>query len=183
MSERAGADDLLARAGEALLALSAERPWSAISLRLVAETAGVPFPDLYAAADGKAALLTHVSAGFDRQALATAATASEDPHDRLFDAVMARVEAMEPHRAALTAIARDAGPAAFVPHFPATARAILEAAGVDATAPRLAGMIALWARSAQVWRDDEGALNRTMAEIDKRLRQFRAAMGRIGAGF
>jgi hypothetical protein len=90
---------------------------------------------------------------------------------------------MEPHRAALTAMARDAGPAAYATHFPSTARALLEAAGLDATAPRLIAMTALWARTAQVWRDDEGALNRTMAEIDRRLRQFRSAMSRIGQGF
>ena len=44
-------------------------------------------------------------------------------------------------------------------------------------------MAAVWARTAQVWRDDEGALNRTMAEIDKRLKQMRTHLGRLGAGF
>ncbi|MEO8926986.1 MAG: TetR family transcriptional regulator [Caulobacteraceae bacterium] len=176
-------DDILTQAGDALLAMAAERPWRDISLRSIAETAGLPLADLYARANGKAALLAHLSARFDTAALATAATASDDVHDRLFDAVMARVEAMEPHRAALIAIARAAGPLTLVPHFPPTARAILEAAGLDATPPRLAAMTALWARAAQVWRDDEGALNRTMAEIDKRLKQMRSRLGRIGAGF
>ncbi|MDQ2860837.1 MAG: TetR family transcriptional regulator [Pseudomonadota bacterium] len=175
--------DPLDRAADTLLALAAERPWPDISLRAVAEAAGLPLTELYASANSKAALLAHLSARFDRAALATAATASDDAHDRLFDAVMARVEAMEPHRAALTAIARAAGPLALVAHFPPTARAILEAAGLDANPPRLAAMTALWARIAQVWRDDEGALNRTMAEIDKRLKQMRSRLGRIGAGF
>jgi hypothetical protein len=143
----------------------------------------MPLAELYAAAPGKIALLAQLSARFDQAALATAETPSEDIHDRLFDAVMARVEAMGPHRDALIAIARDAGPFALIPHFPATARAILEAAGVDATPPRLAAMTAVWARVAQVWRDDEGAFNRTMAEIDKRLKEMRARLGRIGAGF
>jgi hypothetical protein len=44
-------------------------------------------------------------------------------------------------------------------------------------------MTAVWARVLQVWRDDEGALNRTMAEIDARLRQMRERLGRVGAGF
>jgi hypothetical protein len=44
-------------------------------------------------------------------------------------------------------------------------------------------MTLLWVRVVQVWRDDEGALNRTMAEIDKRLKQMRTRLGRIGAGF
>jgi AcrR family transcriptional regulator len=170
-------------AADALLVLAAERPWRHISLRDVAEKAGVSLVELYAQAPSKTALLALISARFDQAALATAATPSEDIHDRLFDAVMARVEAMGPDRDALTAIARDAGPLALIPHFPATARAILEAAGVDATAPRLAAMTAVWARVAQVWRDDEGALNRTMAEIDRRLKEMRRRLGRIGAGF
>jgi len=59
----------------------------------------------------------------------------------------------------------------------------LEAAGVEATAPRLAAMTAVWARVVQVWRDDEGALNRTMAELDKRLKQMADRLAKIGAGF
>ena len=176
-------DDVLERAGEALLALAAERPWGHISLRDVAERAGVMLSELYARTPGKLALLAHLSARYDRAALATAETPSEDVHDRLFDATMARVEAMEPHRAALVAIARELPRRALAPHLPPTARAILEAAGVEATLPRLAAMIAVWARVAQVWRDDEGALNRTMAEIDQRLKQMRAALARIRAGF
>ena len=44
-------------------------------------------------------------------------------------------------------------------------------------------MTAVWTRVLQVWRDDEGALNRTMAEIDRRLKQMRSQLKRIGAGF
>jgi AcrR family transcriptional regulator len=168
---------------QALLALAAERPWRAITLRDIAVAADVPFTDLYAQTPSKIALLAKLSARFDQAALATAATPSEDVHDRLFDAVMARLEAMEPDREALIAIARDAGPAALIPHFPATARAILEAAGVEATPVRLAAMVAVWARITQVWRDDEGALNRTMAEIDKRLKEMRRRLGQVRAGF
>jgi AcrR family transcriptional regulator len=166
-----------------LLALGAERPWRQITLRDVAERAGVRLSDLYAATASKDALLAHIAAGHDACALATAETPSDDIHDRLFDAVMARVEAMQPDRAALIAIARDAPRLTLVPHLPRTARALLEAAGVEATPPRVVAMALVWARVAQVWADDEGALNRTMAEIDRRLKQMRARLGRIGAGF
>jgi AcrR family transcriptional regulator len=167
----------------ALLDLAVEKPWRLVTLRDVAERADVPFADIYARTPSKTALLAQMSASFDEAALATAATRSPDVHDRLFDAVMARLEAMEPDREALIAIARDAGPVALVPHFPPTARAMLEAAGVEATPMRLAAMIAVWVRVAQVWRDDEGALNRTMAEIDKRLKEMRRRLGRVGSGF
>lgn len=167
----------------ALLALASDRPWRQITLRDVAERAGLPLADLYAVAASKEALLAHLAARQDAAALATAETPSEDPHDRLFDATMARVEAMQPDRAALIAIAREASALVLAPHFPRTARAILEAAGVEATPPRVLAMTLVWARVAQVWRDDEGALNRTMAEIDKRLKQMRSRLARIGAGF
>lgn len=176
-------DDILDPAVDAALALAADRPWREVSLRQIAERAGVDFTELYGKAPGKAMLLLRLGQRLDRAALATAATPSEDVHDRLFDAAMARIEAMEAQRPALLSIARDENPVALAVHFPLTARAILEAAGVSATAPRLAAMTLVWGRIVQVWRDDEGALNRTMAEIDKRLRQLRERLGRIGAGF
>ncbi|MHB8529881.1 MAG: TetR family transcriptional regulator [Caulobacteraceae bacterium] len=176
-------DDIGEKAAAALLKLAAERPWREIGLRAVAEEAGVSLGEIYQRANSKRALLVMLSATFDAAALATAATSSDDPHDRLFDAMMARIEAMEPHRQTLIAIARAETPLALAPHLPRTARAILEAAGLAATPLRLAAMTAVWARAVHVWRDDEGALNRTMAEIDKRLKQMRDRLGRIGAGF
>ena len=138
--------------------------------------------ELYAACRGKPALLAYLAERYDLAALAATQAASEDVHDRLFDATMARVEIMEPDRVALTAMAREMPRLALAPHFPRTARAILEAAGVEATLPRTAAMAAVWVRVAHVWRDDEGALNRTMAEIDRRLKQMRTRLARIRRG-
>jgi len=89
---------------------------------------------------------------------------------------------MEPWRAVLAGVEGSAV-VPLLPHLPRAARAILEAAGVEATAPRLAAMTAVWARIVQVWRADEGALNRTMAEIDKRLKQLRTRLNTVGQGF
>jgi hypothetical protein len=175
--------DVLDAAIDAALALAAERPWREVSLREIAERGGLDFAELYAEAPAKPLLVLRLSQRLDRAALGTAATPSDDVHDRLFDAAMARIEAMETHRLALVSMARGEGPITLAPHFPLTARAILEAAGVTATPPRLAAMSLVWARVVQVWRDDEGALNRTMAEIDKRLKQMRGRLQRIGAGF
>ena len=175
--------DIVDAAVDAVLALAAEGPWRDVSLRQIAEKAQIPLVDLFARANGKDALLDRLSARLDAAALATAATPSEDIHDRLFDAAMARIEAMEPHRSALTSIYHGPAALSLAPRLPRTARAILEAAGVDATPPRLVAMTAVWIRCAQVWRDDTGALNRTMAEIDLRLKQMRARLARIGAGF
>ena len=182
--------DPLDRAVDAALRLAAERSWDQITLRDIAGAADIPFADLYARAPGKAALVGRLSARLDRAALSAAEsdTATDaDPHDRLFEAVMARLEAMAPHRTALGAGDGDQGRAALLPRLPLTARALLEVSGIDTGgargAARIAAMTAVWARTLQVWRDDEGALNRTMAEIDKRLRQMQARLKRVGAGF
>jgi AcrR family transcriptional regulator len=184
------ASDVLDRAAEAALRLAEDRPWREIALRDIAQAAGLSFAELYARAPGKAALLDRLSRRFDRAAL-TAAEADAAPdaeaHDRLFEVVMARLEAMAPHRAALIAIARSEGVMILGPRLPATARALLEAAGIDTGGPRgqlrTAAMAAVWLRVLQVWRDDEGAFNRTMAEIDKRLRQMRERLKPVGAGW
>jgi hypothetical protein len=58
---------------------------------------------------------------------------------------------------------------------------------VDTSGPRgalrLTALTGAWARTLQVWRDDEGALNRTMAEIDKLLTRADKRLARVGAGF
>jgi AcrR family transcriptional regulator len=179
--------DLIDRASDAALRLAADRPWGEITLRDIAREAGVSFAALYARAPGKAALLDKLSRRLDARALMQAESDdAPDVHDRLFEAVMARLEGMQPHRAAVIAIGRAEG-ARLAPRFPFTARALLEAAGVDTGGVRgklrIAAMTAVWARVLQVWRDDEGALNRTMAEIDKRLRQMRKRLNQLRAGF
>lgn len=176
------------RAADAALVLAAERSWSQVSLLDIARAAGVPLAELYARAPGKVALIDRLSRRYDEVALAVAEDeADSDPHDRLFEAAMARLEAMEPHRHALIAIVRGEGPGPSLRRLPRTARALLEAAGVDAGgrkgALRLAAMSAVWGRVLQVWRDDEGALNRTMAELDARLKSMRKRLGKVGAGF
>jgi AcrR family transcriptional regulator len=174
--------EVVERALAALSAECAERPWREVTLRAVAHRAGLTLAELYAEAPSKTALIAHLAGRLDAAALATAQTPSDDVHDALFDAVMARIEAMGPWRAVLAGVEGSAA-IPLLPHLPRAARAMLEAAGVDATAPRLAAMTAVWARIVQVWRADEGALNRTMAEIDRRLKDMRGALGRIGAGF
>lgn len=176
-------DDILDRAAAAALSLAAERPWKAIALRDIAARAELHFADLYLLAPGKAAVISHLARRFDAAALATADHGGEDVHDRLFDAAMARLEAMQPHRKALLAVAADENPLDVAKRAPLTARAILEAAGVDATAPRVAAMGAVWLRLLQVWRTDGEALARTMAEADKRLKQMQGALARVGQGF
>jgi AcrR family transcriptional regulator len=181
-------NDIVDRAADAVLKLTVDRPWRDITLRDIAMEAGAPLADLYDLTPSKAELLDKLLRRFDQAALRSE-DASPDAADRLFEAVMARLEAMEPHRLSLMAISRDEGRlnGRMGLRFAITARALLEAAGIDAGgrrgAIRVVAMTAVWARVVQVWGDDEGALNRTMAEIDKLLKQMRKRLGQIGAGF
>lgn len=180
-------DDVLDAAVEAALVLAEDRAWNDIALRDIARAAGVSFAELYSRAPTKAAIVRRLSRRLDREALALSeGEDAPDAHDRLFEATMSRLEVMGTHRHALIAIGR-ADPAAVAPNLPLTARALLESVGIDTGGPRgalrVAVMSAVWARTLQVWRDDEGALNRTMAEIDKRLRQMRDALKRMRAGY
>jgi AcrR family transcriptional regulator len=180
-------DDLLDRAAAAALSLAAERPWTEISLRDIAAKAEVPLADLYAHAPGKSQVIDWLSRRFDLAALKSNEDEGPQAHDRLFEAVMRRLEAIEPHRAALIAVHHGEGVGPSITRWPLTARALLEGAGIDASgargAARVLAMTGVWARVLQVWRDDEGALNRTMAEIDLRLKQMRQGLARFGAGF
>jgi AcrR family transcriptional regulator len=182
------AADVLDRASEAALTLAADRPWGDISLRDISRAAGLSFAELYAKCPGKSALMDQVSRQLDRTALISAdEDDSAEVADRLFEAVMARLETMQPNRTALIAIAQAEGVPAIAPRLPRTARSVLEAAGIDTDGPRgalrIVAMTGGWARVLQVWRDDEGALNRTMAEIDKQLKTMRTRLGRVRSGF
>lgn len=180
----ASQNDILDHAAAAALTLAAERPWREVSLLDIAAKAETTLPKLYDLAPGKGHVLGYLSDRFDHAALAVAErNAGVEPHDRLFDAALARLEAMQPHRKALLAIAEDEPRLEAAARAPFTARAILEAAGLDATPPRVAAMTAVWVRLLLVWRGDDEALAKTMAEADKRLKQMRAALGKIGAGF
>lgn len=184
MSEAAA--DLLDRAAAAALALAAEKPWTEVTLREIAAKANVGLADLYAHTPSKREVIDWLSVSLDLAALKDA-NGEDDVLDRLFDVTMHRLEAMEEHRAALIAVYEGEGPGPLVLRLPKTARALLEGAGIDASgrrgAVRIVAMTAAWTRILRVWRADEGALNRTMAEIDRRLKQMRDALRRVGAGF
>ena len=87
--------DILDQAIDAALALAGERPWREVSLREIAERAERRLRRALRQGAGQAAAGAAPLQRLDRAALATAATPSDDVHDRLFDATMARVEAME----------------------------------------------------------------------------------------
>jgi AcrR family transcriptional regulator len=175
---------------DALMELAAERRFEDISVRDICKTAGVSLADFREAFPSKGAVLAGFSRRIDRAVLAEQGEelADESPRERLFDILMRRLEAMAPYREGV----REA--AAWLRREPAAAlamnqvvmnsmRFMLEAAGIEAHGAtgvvKLQGLALAWARMVHVWLDDEEpALSKTMAELDRVLtRGERAAAG------
>ncbi|MGA8446728.1 MAG: TetR/AcrR family transcriptional regulator, partial [Roseiarcus sp.] len=175
---------------DALMELAAERRFEDISVRDICKTAGVSLADFREAFPSKGAVLAGFTRRIDRAVLAEHGEelADETPRERLFDILMRRLEAMAPYREGV----REA--AAWLRRKPAAAlvmnqvvmssmRFMLEAAGIEAEGPagviKLQGLALAWARIIHVWLDDDDpALSKTMAELDRVLtRGERAAAG------
>lgn len=167
------------------MTLAATRPWREIALRDIAEAAGTPMTALYGVARSKDDILDAVMTRLDKEAsegleLDRAASVRE----RVFDAAMARFDAMEKRRAGIVSIvreetARPLGLALMWPRVLRTARWILELAGVDTAgavgAARTHGFALMLAHATRAWlADDAGDLSRTMATLDRALRDLEA---------
>ncbi|MCW5730056.1 MAG: TetR family transcriptional regulator [Alphaproteobacteria bacterium] len=175
---------------DAALALAAERGWRETTLRDIAERSGRGLAELYRDYPGKGAILAAFMARIDERVLVGAETDvgdGESARDRLFEVIMRRFDALAPHREALRAILRDLGrdPVALCEFATGPARRslaiMLTAAGLDAGG--LAGLLrrkglgVIYADTFRVWLNDESADQaRTMAHLDRRLRQAEQAL-------
>ena len=176
----------------AALAATATTPWRELTLARLAEQAGRPLADFYGASLWEAA--DCVEEAFDRAIADGAAELdpSQSVRDRLFDLIMRRFEAMEPHRAAVIAmeqgIDRDPTLMATVhQRHVRAARWVLALAGLEADGmtgqARAQGLGVIIGQARAAWRgDDAGDFAKTMASLDKNLRRAEEMFGRW-AGF
>jgi AcrR family transcriptional regulator len=168
---------------DAFIGLIAERGFSAVALRDVAEAAGLGFAELYRLYPDKVALVAAFMARIDAEVLAGTPGRSdpeETARDRLFDVMMRRYDALKPYRKALGEI-RRAGtrdPLLGLAMGPALRRsmaAMLEAAAVPSEgltgALRQNGLLAIHYAVSRVYDKDETTdLSKTMAALDSRLK-------------
>lgn len=168
---------------ETFLGLIAEKGYVDVSLREVAEAAGLGFADVYRLYPNKLSLAAAFMARIDAEVMAGTPSSTdpeETPRDRLFDVMMRRYDALRPHRAALRAL-RRAGtrdPMLAISMGPPLRRsmaAMLEAASVASDglpgALRQNGLLAiLYAVSRVFDRDESQDLSKTMAALDNRLK-------------
>ena len=168
---------------DAALKLAAARGWRDLSLADIAKAAKIPLPDLSELFSSKAAILAAWSARIDAEVLKLAEDedmSDESARDRLFDVLMLRIDAMTPQKTALIAIARDLrrDPVAALSLARPMLQAfgwMLEAAGIDSSglrgSLRVRGLALVWSRVLPVWLADGEDMAKTMAELDRRLRQ------------
>lgn len=181
-------NDRPARIIDAALKLAAERGWHAVSLAEIAEAAGLTVLQLYAVFRSKTAILEAFHRRIDEAVLAgVAPEEGEQPRDRLFDTVMRRFDALNPHKAAIKAMARDAwtDPLATlggVPSLSSSMTWMLESSGISATGwqgrARANLLLGIYLSVLRVWlSDDSPDIMKTMAALDRRLRQAERWLG------
>lgn len=161
------------------LRLAAERPWATISLRDIAEAAGVTLADLRGKVASKSAVLVALHRAVDAEVLRKAPRAmpGQSRRDALFDVVMARLDVLTPYKPAIHSIVSSGAPDGIVVRsLLKSQRWMLEAAGIDASGIggglRVAGLASVYAATMRTWlAEDDPGLARTMAVLDRRLRK------------
>ncbi len=166
---------------EAFMALLGEQPIDEIGMGEIAARAGVSLAELRNMFGSKLAILAAYQKEIDRQVLAgiDADMAQEPPRERLFDVLMARIEALGPHKAAVGSLIRSAsrnpGLAVALNGFAVRSQQwMLTAADISASGPRgmvrAQGLALLFTSVLRTWvRDDDPGLARTMAALDRAL--------------
>ena len=180
MPRKTSPDKIIEKGVKAALSLAGETPWAALHLKDICEEAGLALSQFHGVAD-KDDLADAVEPFFDKAMSAEEIDADEDARTRLFEVIMLRFEAMEPHRDGLVSLMkyRETSPAhltALLRARRASAEWALVCAGLDGAddAPlALKAVNVAWAmgRAERAWRREDSAdFTRTMAALDKELR-------------
>jgi AcrR family transcriptional regulator len=176
---------------DATMSLLAEEGWDAVSLEAIAGKAGVSLAQLRDCYDGRIAILADLARRTDKTVLNAIddAMADEPARERLFDILFSRFEALENVRPALrrlsAAVMRDPVLALELNRIVTGSMGwMLSAAGIDHAGPggllRAQGLAVVWSQVMRTWLDDdEPGHARTMAELDKRLRQAERSILRL----
>ncbi|MGU3406628.1 TetR/AcrR family transcriptional regulator [Methylobacterium brachiatum] len=175
---------------EALMRLAAEQPWNDIEIGDIAREAGLTLAELRDLFPSKGAVLGGLTRIIDRKVLEgdISGLEEEPTRERLFDVLMRRLDAMTPYKPALRRIAyalrgEPLSMLALNSVMLNSHRYMLAAAGIDTEGPlgqlKLQGVVIAFARVTQVWlEDDDPALARTMAKLDKEIRNGERLMER-----
>ena len=179
MSDTATDSDTRLVAG--LWQVVARHGWHGLTMRRLSQASGVPLEELRRRCPTPLALLALHRRTTDRQVLEGTIpdTGGDSPRDRLFDVLMRRVDALQPHRSGVLRLLDDAKSDPFLalallsglPHSMAW---MLEAAAIGthgcAGALRAKGLVGVWLYTLRAWtRDASADLGSTMAALDRAL--------------
>lgn len=172
-------DTAKGRIVDAALKLAADRPWRDIALIDIAEAAGMTLGELRPHIRCKADVVRAFMNAIDEEVLRKAARrpVGSAPRDALFEVLMSRLDALQPHKAAVRSILRDTDPdPSVLKSMMASQHWMLQAAGIDTAgargAVRTLGLASVYASVFHTWLDDDDpGLARTMAALDRRLRR------------
>ena len=168
---------------DAALNCASEVGWRDVSLQMIAADAGVGFSKLYAHYPSKTAIVAEImhettSTIIDRS---DSSSVREPARDRLLDAILQRLDAMEENKAAIATILRETmldplGALSLGPKFLKAMARTLESAGISSAGLagkiRVNGLAAIYLAALGVWvGDDSPDLAKTMAFLDRRLKQ------------
>lgn len=178
----------------AFLDLLGKGAFERISLNEVAAHAGVSLSEMRGAFGSTTDLLDAFFKATDRQVLAEGGPddgidLEEPSHERLFEVLMRRLDALEPHRDAVASLLRSARRDAFLALnllrlSIRSQRWMLAAAGIDTTGLsgdiRARGLAVMFGRLLDVWlKDEDPGLARTMARLDGDLREGAKLLGML----
>ncbi len=168
---------------DAFMSLVAERGFDAVTIADIAEACGLSLSQMRAQYADPFALIAAFSERIDQAVLESVpADLMEDaPRERIFDVLMMRFDALVPHKAALREIYKACrnDPVALAAWNRIAVRSqywMMVAAGLAPKGPggmiEAQGLVVVFARAFRVWlKDDDAGMARTMAELDRRLRE------------
>ncbi len=185
----ASAEKIVEKGLKAALELAAARAWADIPLADIAAKAKLQLSDFHGVAS-REDLVEELDSYFDKAMSAEGVPDEASARERLFDVIMLRFEAMEPHRAGVVALQkfRETSLTHLVnlpSHRHATAAWALASAGLDGDtgAPASLKRIAIAfviTQTERAWRKEtSGDFALTMAALDKGLRRAEERLGQL----
>jgi AcrR family transcriptional regulator len=180
-------DDII----DAALRLAERQPWQEVTLPGIATELGVSLAELSRTVSSKTQILEAFMRRADERLLRSleADPVEGEAHDRLFDVMLRRLELLAPEKAAIASIVRapadgatgflDLLASALTSQAWTLAAAALSPQGLRRDFARL-GLAKIHADVLRVWIEDpDPGLSRTMAALDRKLRDGEAIMKRI----
>lgn len=176
-------EEIIERGLLAALELAATRSWDSLTLSDIAAAAGLELNDFHGVAS-KTSLGEAVEPWFDKAMSGEGIDTTDSPRERLFDVIMLRFEAMEPHRQGLLTLMdwRERNPvqlAKLLAARKASADWALVSAGLDGGEQMIPGDVRAVAvayvmgKVERAWRKEtDPGFARTMSALDKELRDL-----------